>query len=83
MVRGDVLGEQLMRAGGQVADIEVLLGPVRHREQLATANATAASAAEDAASARTLALVGIVIGLLGVAAAGTAVFVARRPKAST
>jgi len=46
----------------------------------ASAGDAASTAADDASSAKTLAIVGIVIGLLGVAAAGTAVFVARRPK---
>ena len=52
----------------------------RAKQELAAANARAAQAADDASSAKTLALVAGVIGLLGVAAAGTAVFVARRPR---
>jgi hypothetical protein len=55
----------------------------RAQQELAAANARAASAADDATSAATLALVGIVVGLLGVAAAGTAVFVARRSRTTT
>jgi hypothetical protein len=55
----------------------------RAKTELAAAKAQAASAADDASSAKSLALVACVIGLLAVAAAGTAVFVARRPRKTT
>jgi hypothetical protein len=65
------LVERIERESGRVADAD---------EQVRAANAAAAAAADDAETARTIAIVAAAIGLLGVAAAGTAVFVARRAR---
>jgi hypothetical protein len=73
--------EQLPAASDLTARIE--RESTRAQQELAAANERAAMASDDASSAKTLALVGIGIGLLGVAAAGMSVFVSRRTKTSS
>jgi hypothetical protein len=73
--------EQLPAASDLTARIEQ--ESARAQQELAAANQRVASASDDASSAKTLALVGIGIGLLGVAAAGMSVFVSRRQKTSS
>ena len=63
------LVERIERESGRLADAT---------ERLEVAEARATHAADDASSARTIGMVGIAIGLLGVAAAGTAFIAARR-----
>ena len=63
------LVERIERESARVADAA---------ERIDAAEARAIAASDDAASARTIGLVGVAIGLLGVASAGTAVLVGRR-----
>jgi hypothetical protein len=63
------LVERIERESARVADAA---------ERIDAAETRAAQATDDASSARTIALVGVAIGLLGVASAGTAALVGRR-----